>query len=154
MKHKVRAYLNKVLHKKLYSLAVKSTHRQLAAWGLECAKRVLPYFEKKHPHDQRPRLAIKAGRQWLRTGVFSMSVIRKASLAAHAAARRARKGTPEQFAARAAGQAVAAAHARLHGVAAAVYAIKTFAAAGKATKGEGAFQHRRLMLLRGMKKYK
>ena len=51
-----------------------------------------------------------------------MSVIRGASLAAHAAARAAEPNSPAQSAARAAGQAVATAHVRTHALGAALYA--------------------------------
>ena len=96
----------------------------LAIWAGDCAKRVLPYFEDEYPGDERPRKAIKTLRKWIRTGEFSMAVIRKASLDAHAAARKAVKNKPACFAARSAGQAVAAAHVARHAYGAAYYALK------------------------------
>lgn len=110
----------------------KSDQRRLAAWAANCAERVLPCFEKAYPADDRPRAAIEACRAWVRTGIFSMAVIRAASLSAHAAARRARDdGHPAAcFAARAAGQAVGTAHVAQHAYGAALYALKTVAAAG------------------------
>ncbi|MCC6999404.1 MAG: hypothetical protein IT370_32640 [Deltaproteobacteria bacterium] len=83
---------------------------------------MLARFEAACPDDERPRRAIAAGRTWLRTGVFSMAVIRAAALDAHAAARAVAHDDVARSAARAAGQAVATAHARGHAVAAALYA--------------------------------
>ena len=59
---------------------------------------------------------------WIDTGQFSMSVIRNASLNAHAAARQISEDTAAKSAARAAGQAVATAHVRTHSPGAAKYA--------------------------------
>jgi len=101
----------------------KLGHNSAVIWALDCAERVLPLFEKKYPRDKRPRQAIKVGRAWVSTGVFHMAVIRKASLDAHAAARKANDGAA-RAAARAAGQAVAAAHVAGHALAAADYAAK------------------------------
>jgi len=57
-----------------------------------------------------------------------MAAIRKASLDSHAAARGALEDSAACYAARSAGQAVAAAHVPTHSVGAAVYAIKAAAA--------------------------
>ena len=59
-----------------------------------------------------------------------MPVIRGASLAAHAAARKAKAGHNDAacYAARAAGQAVATAHVPTHGIGPALYAVKAVAA--------------------------
>ena len=103
--------------------------RLLALWAADCAKRVLPLFEKARPNDDRPRKAIEACREWVRTGVFKMADIRRASLAAHAAARKAKDNDPACIAARAAGQAVATAHVSQHAFGAAYYALKAVAAA-------------------------
>lgn len=75
----------------------------LAIWAADCAEKVLPFFEKAYPRDKRPRQAIKAGRDWVRTAAFKMADIRGASLAAHAAAREAKENKAACFAARAAG---------------------------------------------------
>ncbi|MDO8554682.1 MAG: hypothetical protein Q7S22_07785, partial [Candidatus Micrarchaeota archaeon] len=88
-----------------------------------CAKRVLPFFENAYP-DDRPRKAIAVCRKWVRTGVFKMAEVRKASLDAHAAAREAKENNVACFAARAAGQAVATAHVPQHAFGAAYYALK------------------------------
>src|SRR5574337_667894 len=89
----------------------KQDQRLMATWAADCAERVLPFFEKAYPKDNRPRKAIEACRTWVRTGVFKMADIRGASLAAHAA-----------------GQAVATAHVRQHAFGAAYYALKAVAA--------------------------
>ena len=114
----------------------KTDQRLLAIWAADCAKRVLPYFEKVYPKDDRPRKAIKACRKWVRTGVFSMAEIRHASLSAHAAARKAKKNDTACFSARSAGQAVATAHVPQHAFGAAYYALKVISAAdpGRITK--------------------
>ncbi len=107
----------------------KQDQKTLAVWAADCAERVLSLFEKAHPEDDRPRLAIEAGRTWALTGVFKMVAIRGASLAAHAAAREAKENEAACFAARAAGQAVATAHVTQHAFGGAYYALKAIAAA-------------------------
>ncbi|MCX6802238.1 MAG: hypothetical protein NT067_03940 [Candidatus Diapherotrites archaeon] len=102
----------------------KQDQRLLAIWAADCAERVLPFFEKASSMDDRPRKAIEACRAWASTGVFKMADIRKASLAAHAAAREAKENNAACFAARAAGQAVATAHVPQHAFGAAYYALK------------------------------
>ncbi len=106
----------------------KRDQRLLAAWAADCAERVLPFFEKAFPKDGRPRKAIEACRAWVRTGVFKMADIRKASLDAHAAAREAKENDAACFAARAAGQAVATAHVPEHAFGPACYSLKIVAA--------------------------
>ncbi len=75
--------------------------------------------------------------------------IRKASLAAHAAAREAKENNTACFAARAAGQAVATAHVPQHALGSAYYALKAVAASDPANAGvkiaeERNWQSRRL----------
>ena len=101
----------------------------MAMWAADCAERVLPFFEKAYPKDDRPRKAIETCRTWVGTGVFTMADIRGASLAAHAAAREARENNAACFAARAAGQAAATAHVPQHAFGSAYYALKAVAAA-------------------------
>jgi hypothetical protein len=112
---------------KEYKKYSKQDQRLLAIWAADCAEHVLPLFEKTNPKDDRSREAIETGRRWVRTGVFKMSEIRGASLAAHAAARET-KNKSACFAARAAGQAVATAHVPQHAYGAAYYALKAVAA--------------------------
>jgi hypothetical protein len=120
----------------------KHDRQALATWAGDCAEHVLPYFEGRYPSDDRPRGAIEACRGWVSTGVFRMADVRRDSLAAHAAARDAGAGTPAQFAARAAGQAVATAHVPSHAIGAAWYGVKAADAAG--VSGEREWQYRRL----------
>ena len=108
---------------KIAELAKKTDHKTLAIWTLDCAERVLPYFESKYPEDDRPRVAIETGRAWVKTGVFRMAVIRKAALDSHTAAREVKDDDVARSAARAAGQAVATAHVPAHALAAAAYVV-------------------------------
>lgn len=110
----------------------REAHKLMATWAADCAERVLPFFEKVYPQDDRPRRAIEACRTWVRTGVFKMAEIRGASLAAHAAARAAKEHQAACFAARAAGQAVATTHVPQHAFGGAYYALKAIAAADPA----------------------
>jgi hypothetical protein len=134
-------------------LAGKASHQTLAVWAIECAGRVLPYFEQRNTHDGRPRRAIETLKHWLDTGVFSMAVIRKASLDAHAAAREVGEDSPARSAARAAGQAVATAHVRRHAIGSAIYAQQAVFRAAEPSKAEAAavaerdWQYRRLRAL-------
>jgi len=99
-------------------------HKALAIWAADCAERVLHYFEERYPEDNRPRKAIEACREWARTGVFKMTNVRRDALAAHAAAREVGEDNAARSAARAAGQALAAAHVPTHALAAASYALQ------------------------------
>lgn len=101
---------------------VKQTEKKiLVIWALDCAERVLPYFENKYA-DNRPRLAITAGRAWVQTGIFHMADIRRDALGAHAAARQVETDDVARSAARAAGQALATTHVAGHAITAARYA--------------------------------
>jgi hypothetical protein len=106
----------------LVELVSKTNHKILARWAIDCAERVMPYFEQTYPQDLRPRQAIETLKTWIDTGVFKMAVIRKASLDAHAAARDVGEDSPARSAARAAGQAVATAHVPRHAYGPAIYA--------------------------------
>jgi len=135
---------------RIVELIKKTNHKILAVWAIDCAERVLPYFEKKYPKDHRPRNAIKVLQTWINTGVFSMAVIRKVSLASHAAAREVGEDNAARSAARAAGQAVATAHVPTHSIGAAIYALQ---AINKATNSDFAvakerdWQYRHLLEL-------
>lgn len=113
----------KLTHKddKLRALIAQTDQKTLARWATECAKRLLPYFENQFPDDSRPKKAIETLSDWLKSGVFKMSVVRKASLDAHAAAREVGADSPARSAARAAGQAVATAHVKTHAYGPAIY---------------------------------
>jgi hypothetical protein len=134
---------------------VRGTDKKtLAVWAIDCAERVLPYFEEKFPDDPRPHNALGTLRTWITTGVFSMAVIRGASLASHAAAREVGEDNPARSAARAAGQAVATAHVPTHSLAAALYARQAVWRAADTddaetvTARERDWQYNRLVLLR------
>jgi hypothetical protein len=142
---------------KIAELAKKTDHKTLATWALDCAERVLPFFESKYPEDGRPRVAIETGRDWVKTGVFRMAVIRKAALDSHSAAREVEDDDVARSAARAAGQAVAAAHVPTHALASAAYAATAFrdaanpANADAAAAKEREWQYQHLMKLGKMK---
>jgi hypothetical protein len=126
----------------------------LGIWARECAERVLPYFEAQFPADERPRQALEALQAWIDTGKFSMSLIRRASLDAHAAARDVGADNPARSAARAAGQAVGTAHVRNHAIGAAMYALQAIERANRGGEAEEPitrerdWQYRRLESLR------
>lgn len=90
-------------------------------FGLKAAKEVevfLKYFEKELPHDNRPRRAIEALKDWARgRRKLGMAEVRKLSLASHAAARAAKTNTAK-FVARAAGHAIGTWHVPTHALAA------------------------------------
>jgi len=145
-----------ITHKdeEMSDLVSKTDHKTLALWAIDCAERVLPYFEKKYPKDKRPRQAIETLKAWINTGIFKMAIIRKASLDSHAAAREVGEDNAARSAARAAGQAVATAHVSRHSYGSAIYAQQaayratnasdTYAAAAK----ERDWQYQHLLDLR------
>jgi hypothetical protein len=106
----------------MLELVEKTDHKTLTVWAIDCTERVMPYFEEEYPDDNRPRQALETLQAWIDTGVFSMAVIRGASLTSHAAAREVGEDNPARSAARAAGQAVATAHVPTHSIGAAHYA--------------------------------
>jgi len=138
----------------LTKLVGDTDHKTLAVWAIDCAERVMPYFEEKYPEDRRPRQALETLRDWITTGVFHMAVIRKASLTSHAAAREVSKDDAARSAARAAGQAVATAHVRTHSLGAALYALQAVhraaspAEADIAVARERKWQHQHLVELK------
>jgi hypothetical protein len=139
----------------LGDLVNETDHTTLAVWAVDCAERVLPFFEGKYPYDHRPRNAIGILRAWIHSGVFRMEEIRMASLASHAAARDVGEDTAARSAARAAGQAVATAHVKTHSLGAAIYAQQAVwraaspADADAAAAEERDWQYRHLAGLRG-----
>lgn len=145
------------LDEQIAELVGATDHQSAVTWACDCAQRVLPYFEEMYPEDDRPRLAIAVGRAWIRTGVFHMANIRKASLDSHAAARDAQEYSAARSAARAAGQAVAAAHAAGHSIAAAIYAATAVRDGARAAEADAAvttereWQYLHLLELRQVK---
>ena len=148
-----------IAHKddEMLALVQDTDQKTLAVWAIDCAERVMPYFEQHFPEDQRPRHAIEALQRWLQTGVFQMAVIRKASLEAHAAARDVGADTAARSAARAAGQAVATAHVPRHAYGPAVYVQQAIyraaepAEAAAAAARERDWQYHHLLQLRESK---
>lgn len=106
----------------LRELVAKTDKKILAVWAIDCANRVIHFFSDQFPGDERPRLALNTLKKWIESGSFQMSVIRKASLDSHAAARETGEDNPARSAARAAGQAVATAHVPDHAYGSAIYA--------------------------------
>ncbi|MFH0961818.1 MAG: hypothetical protein V1820_04000 [archaeon] len=139
-----------VVHKdkSIAKLVSKTDHKILAVWAIDCAERVMPYFKEKYPEDRRPRNAIEASRAWIRTGMFKMADIRKAALAAHAAAREVGGDNAARSAARAAGQAGATAHVPAHSVGAANYALQAIHRATNAPDADAAIAKEREWQLR------
>src|SRR6266568_8726902 len=122
----------------MLELVSKTDHKTVALWAIDCAERVMPYFEEKYPQDHRPRLAIETLKTWIDTGIFKMAVIRKASLDAHSAAREVGEDSPARSAARAAGQAVATAHIHRHAYGSAIYAQQAIHRATNPTDADAA----------------
>jgi hypothetical protein len=104
--------------------------RAVAGFAAGCAEEVLALFERDHPADRRPRLAIDAAREFAGGGRRT-NLQRVTAPAAHAAAREA--GTPAaRDAARAAGHAAAAAY--LHPLARATQVKHVLGAAAHAAR--------------------
>jgi hypothetical protein len=145
-----------IAHKDEEMLAlIKNTDQKtLAAWAIDCAERILPYFEEKYPDDHRPRHAIETLQAWIKSGIFEMAVIRKASLDSHAPAREVGEDNAARSAARAAGQAVATAHVPSHAYGPAIYAQQAIHRAINASEAdvavakERAWQYQHLLDLR------
>lgn len=142
-----------IAHKdeEMLELVSKTDHKTVALWAIDCAERVMPYFEEKYPQDHRPRQALETLKTWIDTGVFKMAVIRKASLDAHAAAREVGEDSPARSAARAAGQAVATAHVLRHAYGPAIYAQQAIYRATNSidtAKSERNWQYQHLLHLR------
>lgn len=139
----------------LLKLVKKTPKKTLATWAKDCTKRVLPYFKKQHPADNKPQQALKTLQHWIKTGKFNMKTIRNAALASHASARETNEDCPARSVARAAGQATATAHAKLHALAAANYCLQaTYRATGslEKVKKEREWQRRHLQKLRNAPK--
>ena len=64
-------------------------------FAIDCAERVLPIWEAKHPNDQRPRLAIQAAKDFM-AGKITREALRAAAYAAAAADAYAYARTNEQ----------------------------------------------------------
>ncbi|MFX4292926.1 putative immunity protein [Streptomyces bohaiensis] len=104
--------------------------RAVAGFALLSAEDVLPVFETAHPDDARPRAAVRAARAFV-DGERRTKLQRVSSLDAHRAAREAGSDTA-QLAARAAGDAAAAAY--LHPIAQATQVGHILRAAANAAR--------------------
>ncbi|HEX9008296.1 MAG TPA: hypothetical protein VF837_03510 [Patescibacteria group bacterium] len=139
----------------LINLISATDQKTLALWAIECTERVMPYFESKYSKDSRPRQALNVLKKWIATDVFSMPVIRKASLDAHAAARDVGEDSSARSAARAAGQAVATAHVPKHAYGPAIYAQQAIYRSSEPSEAENNvlkernWQYQRLKTLSG-----
>lgn len=142
---------------RIRTLALKTEKPVLVRWVIDCAERVLPLFEAKNPRDKRPRAALDILEAWLKTGKFHMTVIRKASLDAHEAARDVGEDSPARSAARACGQAAATAHVHTHSMSAAMYALQAISRKESPDDVEAAlakeveWQYKHLLKLSGQK---
>lgn len=116
---------------KMTELIEVTDKKILAIWARDCALRYMHFFTEKFPNDPRPTQAIRILQDWIDTGVFSMKVVRKASLDAHAAAREVGEDNPARIAARAAGQAVATTHVKTHAYGPAIYGQQAIFRASK-----------------------
>jgi hypothetical protein len=141
----MKKYKFSLAHKdtEMMELVSKTDQKTLALWAIDCAERVMSYFENKYPNDPRPRNAINTLKTWIKTGIFKMSVIRNASLDAHAAARDIGIDNPARSAARAAGQAVATAHVGRHAYGPAIYAQQAIFRATDPSKVDNAVSKER-----------
>jgi hypothetical protein len=108
----------------IQKLAAECSQKTLAIWASDCAKRVLTNFEEKYPGDDRPRQALVTALAWTQ-GKAKMMEGRLASVAAHAAARMAALDPAACAAARSAGQTAGTCHAKMHAIAAGIYAISS-----------------------------
>ena len=110
-----------------------ASHVLLARWAADCAERVLHLFARCSD-DLRPQQALDIARAWA-GGEVKTGKAMKASLAAHGAARQV-KDKAAIAAARAAGHAVATAHAADHSMGALLYSMKALEAAGRPSGSE------------------
>lgn len=101
--------------------------RELIAWAVACAERVLPLFERARPDDPRPREAL-AGAMSFARGEVRVGVARRLAVACHAAARDAAEPAATA-AARACGHAVAVAHMGSHARGLPYYGLRAVALA-------------------------
>ena len=127
LRKSVSEVLGKPFSERIDHQVFQPDKKALALWAFDCAGRVLPLFEAKYPCDKRPRKALETLKAWIDTGIFKMSIIRKASLDAHAAAKDVEEDYAK-YAAHAAGQAVATTHVPTHALGSSVYAIRAVVA--------------------------
>jgi len=106
-------------------------HKLFGLKAAEEAEKVLEFFERECPNNDRPRKAIEAIKAWAQNErELDMKEVRKLSLDSHTAARGA-KSNAAKFAAHAAGQAVATWHVPTHALGAFGYAGRAIIASKK-----------------------
>ena len=114
----------------------KEQHRQLIKWARTCSEHVLPLLSENM--DERLIKALVVATEWEK-GNTSVGEARKASVAAHAAARES--STLAAIAvARSVGHAAATAHMADHSTGAADYALRAVKYAGKSAEAERKWQ--------------
>ncbi|MCW7468560.1 putative immunity protein [Leptospira kanakyensis] len=109
---------------RILDLLAKTDHKTSAQWALDCVERIFFYLENLDYEESRPQIALDTLKEWIKTGNFSMAVIRKAALDSHAAARKIETDNETKSVARACGQAVATAHVKTHAIGAANYSAQ------------------------------
>ena len=127
LRKSVSEILNIPFFEKINHQIFQSDKKILALWANDCCHRILPYFEQIYPNDTRPKDALETLKEWLDTETFKMSIIRKTSLDAHAAAKESKEDYAK-YIAHAAGQAVATAHVPTHALGCSVYCIRAVVA--------------------------
>ncbi|TGL35793.1 putative immunity protein [Leptospira perdikensis] len=110
---------NRIIH-----LLSQTDHKTSAQWALDCVERIFFYLKNLEYEENRPQIALDTLKEWIKTGNFSMAVIRKAALDSHAAARKIDTDNETKSVARACGQAVATAHVKTHAIGAASYSLQ------------------------------
>ena len=135
----------------MLDLMEQTDKHTLAIWAKICTERVMPYFTASYPDDLRPQQALDSLQDWIDTEAFSMQVIRKASLNAHACARNITDDSPAKSVARSAGQAVATAHVYDHAIGAANYALQAIHRASSAEDADSAVANERVWQLKHLK---
>lgn len=70
----------------LIKLVQQQNHRTLAMWALDCAKETLINFQKKYPHELRPKICLELCEGWAK-GKIKMPVAKRAILDCHAVAK-------------------------------------------------------------------
>lgn len=118
----------------------KEQHYKLMQWACDCAEHVLPLLGEKI--DERLINALNIARAW-KQGHASVGDARKASVGAHAVARKSSNPTAVEVA-RAVGHCVATAHMADHSLGSAGYALKAVKSAGKSVDAERKWQDEQL----------
>ena len=118
----------------------KEQHYQLIKWARDCSGHVLYLFGEKI--DERLKNALDTAHAW-ETGNASVGDARKASVAAHAVARKSSNPTAIAVA-RSVGHAVATAHMADHSLGAAWYALKAVKNSYKSVDAERKWQNEQL----------